>query len=486
MKNYLALIRKSDFNDLYRYGYIRISSESIVSFDCPVEELSQHQELFDELANNANAFDNAFVYTFIHYILLEDQSSTHINIEDVQHVYPLDNEAYIEFTTSFDPRIQISKPLWNNAVFELQKRWAVESSIKGANNVWKIFGIEYPIEKITRLIPNNIIKQTIDILYSDKSISGEYPLLVYLLRYERHSFYPKSSKGFFMDTIHTVCNFAEKSEILQERVERTEAYGQISKYKDKDKYKDIVGKGLKNKTLNKFITKLQELSPDFSFFEVAPLFLHLRHRFGEGINCDNYRKEYQKYIEMVTSEEVLAIAMYLLGITLGHEKTYDALYETLPLPIYKREDKLKNNETAKENENNSTTTEGHLDTPTDETEPQKCESVLKKNTERDIITYSETSITIQSKINQNNELVDETKHIVNPNSEETDSEKKYIEITRPGELYSEKIKIPFTMELLYKSGKRRGQIKESVEVSTQEEYEMYLSKKYKIKTEEKQ
>lgn len=469
MKNYLAIIRKSDFNDLYRYGYIRIDPKSSVEFLCSPEELSSHREVFDELANNANAFDNAFVYTLIHFSLADEVPYNRISIEDVQHIYPLDIESYKEFSTSFDPKIQISKPLWNDAVFELQKKWAVDSAIKGANNIWKIFGITYPISKVQALIPNSIVEQTIDNLYSDMPIRGDYPLLVYLLRYERHSFYPKDQKGFFMDIIHTYCNYAMQQEADSEQVEKTKAYNVISKIKDGDNYNSIVKKCLIDKHLKNFIDKLKVLCPDFSFFEVSPIFLHLREKYSEGIKGNNFNEIYKSYNKIVNSEEILAIAMYLLGIVLGHEKTYDALYETLPLPIFVKETNVQKKDILVREQKTK-------ETPNANDERGEVPLIINPVHEEEMASDSPSSITIPSKIDGRQDVED----IQSVNTDNSENDLDYIEIYEG--MFPRKIQIPFYMGQLYTRGKNKGKIKSStiVKITGKEEYAEYVSKGFVI------
>lgn len=471
MKNYLALIRKSDFNDLYRYGYIRIDSESLVEFQCTPEELPSHREVFDELAKNANAFDNAFVYTLIHISLDDELPCNRINIEDVQHIYPLDIEAYKEFSTSFDPKIQISKPLWNDAVFDLQKKWAVDSAIKGANNIWKIFGITYPISKIQALIPNNIVEQTIDNLYSDMPICGDYPLLVYLLRYERHALYPKTSIGFFMDMVHTYCNHVMKEYTEQEKVESTKTFKVLARSNKDEKYSDILKRCLKDKDIRNFTQKLDSICPKFSFFEVAPLFLNLRNRYSEGISEQNYKSTYSSYKKIVKSEEVLAIAMYLLGVVLGHEKTYDALYETLPLPLFAKEIQIQKVELPVQ----KPVTE---EKPIDHTDTEQVPLIINPTHEEEMVPDSPSAITIPSKLNNMTDMSELDNSQQTPN---TDSDERYIEI-RKDMFSSQKIRIPFYMGEPYKRGKNKGKIKSEtiVKVTEIEEYEKYASKGYII------
>ena len=125
MANYLALIRKADFVDLYKYGSIHINKDMTRQFSCKVEELPNRKPIFDDLSYFANAFDSTFTYLFIHY---ENNFGrvNDINIADVRGLYPLDNEAKTELSLSLDPRIKINKPLWPDAVFNLQKRQTIQ------------------------------------------------------------------------------------------------------------------------------------------------------------------------------------------------------------------------------------------------------------------------------------------------------------------------------------------------------------------------
>lgn len=334
MKNYLALIRKADFNDLYRYGFLRISEHSSVEFTCSPDNLTSNPEMFIELTKNANEFDYAFEYLLIHYELADDAPKTSINIEEVKHIYPLDHDSQRELATSFDERIQICQPIWNDAVIDLQKYWAVRSCIKGAQNIWQIFKIQYPIESIQKVVTIDIVKQLVHLVYSGQAPHGDIPLLIYLLRYERHAFYSKGTIGYFLDALHAYCNYYIKSET--DSIESANAYKILSKFRDNEKFKNII-KGCyenkKNAAINTYLDTLRNICPEFSYFEVAPLFLALRNYWSEGLT-DDYMNVY-KACSSYTSEENYAIVMYMLGVVLGHEKTYDALYEALHLAIFK-------------------------------------------------------------------------------------------------------------------------------------------------------
>ena len=57
MANYLALIRKADFVDLYKYGSLHINRDMIRQFSCKVEELPNRDPIFTDLSNFDNVID---------------------------------------------------------------------------------------------------------------------------------------------------------------------------------------------------------------------------------------------------------------------------------------------------------------------------------------------------------------------------------------------------------------------------------------------
>lgn len=93
MTHYLALIRKADFTDLFKYGKLHVNNDMKTNFACPVEELPSHPEIFFNLTYYANSFDSAFAYLIIHYIKVSTEGlANDVNIEEVQ--------IYIHWITS--------------------------------------------------------------------------------------------------------------------------------------------------------------------------------------------------------------------------------------------------------------------------------------------------------------------------------------------------------------------------------------------------
>ena len=334
MTNYLALIRKADFTDLFNFGKFHINYDMKVDFKCDVEDLPLHKELFDALTLYANSFDNAFTYLIIHYCKEESQGlSNDVYIEEVKHVYPLDSESKVNFETTFDDRIRIEEPLWSDAVLTLQKQHMFIESKKGAQNLRQICGLITNSSECEKIITGDIVKEVVDELYEDIRPQGELSPWVYLLRYERHSFYPHNTVGCFMDMVNVMCNRHAQKEVEERDIQSTGIFQLLNSYRNTDiKFEKLYG--IINEQANNFVSMAKYYAPEVDYIKAATLFFILRNKFTDDFKYDsifiNHCKTYEKEFE---------IALYLLGIILGHKHTYDCMYEELPLAIFKSKPK---------------------------------------------------------------------------------------------------------------------------------------------------
>ena len=335
MGNYLALIRKADFIDLYKYGSIHVNRDMIRQFSCKIDELPFREPIFDDITFFANSFDSTFTYLFINYKKVEGREND-INIADVQGIYPLDDEAKKELSISLDPRIQIHNPLWPNAVYKLQKSQSVQNCKNGAINIWRIYNISEPIEIIENILTDSIINEVVDELYENRQPSGNLSLWVYVMRYERHAFYPNNTIGAFMDTANVLFNYQNGKEVDSSVIE-SEMIMQFFQYCNEKEpnmsFTDILHK-LSIQThpdIVGFIDYSRQLMPDVDILKAITLFFIYRNRYQEEFRYEEQWKEAGK-----NNGIEFAIACYMLGCKLGHEHTYDCLYEQLPLPIFKK------------------------------------------------------------------------------------------------------------------------------------------------------
>ena len=333
MANYLALIRKADFVDLYKYGSIHINKDMTRQFSCKVEELPKRKPIFDDLSYFANAFDSTFTYLFIHYESNLGRVND-INIADVRGLYPLDKEAKTELSLSLDPRIKINEPLWPEAVFDLQKRQTIQDCKNGASNIWKIYNFSASIDDMNNVINDNVIGEVVNELYENRRPNGELPIWVYIMRYERHAFYPDNTIGAFMDTVNAIFNFSQKREVDSAEIESTlimQFFQHCNDHNANMSFNEVIHRlyAQDDSRITNFINLARSIVSDFDLIKVATLFFIYRNRYKVEFKYEN------GWNQSKTIGKEFSIACYMLGCILGHEHTYDCLYEHLPLTIFK-------------------------------------------------------------------------------------------------------------------------------------------------------
>ena len=197
-------------------------------------------------------------------------------------------------------------------------------SKRGIDNLWAIFDLSETDRKMCEsIITDDIVSEVFDELFSYKRPTGEQSIWTYLLRYERHSFYPKDTKGFFCDYIHVACNWMAKKEKLNDVATETTLYNQIKESLATD------FKPLSQIAINSNLPSRTDEAAKCQFAVAAPLFLLMKHRFSSGFSIDLKTIDYAK-----TFGFECAVAVYLLGLTLGYDKTYDAYYDFVKLPIF--------------------------------------------------------------------------------------------------------------------------------------------------------
>ena len=334
MKNYLVLIRRADFTDMFKYGQWFVNVNATREFSCSPEELGNHPEFLESLFTDANSFESSFTYLVIHFAKEDDVAVNPINIEEVQHIYPLDVEARKEFDISFDRHIRIEQPIWKDAFLRIQKNSLKADCLKGASNVWKLFGIKSDIEECKKIITDEQLESLIDQMFSNQRPFGDLPIWVYLMRYERHNFYPQETIGYYMDAVQVFCSFLQKREMIDD-ISNTTIYGVLSQM-GRMKNDEIRRNLAASRDAARFLEIIANDIPEIDYLGVAVYFLYLRKITSESFSIPEFIKKKGG----VFSKE-LSLASYMLGLVLGHSKTYDCLYESLPLSIYKSKDEMR-------------------------------------------------------------------------------------------------------------------------------------------------
>ena len=331
MEKFIALIRKDDFVDLFKYGSLHINRDTIRKFSCPVSELPQKECIFNDLIYFSNTFESSFEYLFVVFRKGLNRDNDLI-ISDVLGIYPLDEEAKRALSISLDPRIVINDPIWPDAVLSLQKKHTFNGCKTGIDNIWKIYGLKDSVDSIRNLIPDNVIDEMVDEIYENRRPKGDIPVWVYIMRYHRHGFYPRNTIGYFMDTINVIFNYMQKREVDSSEIMGTMIMRFLQHCNDhmEEINFESVYKALCNEpSVAKILEVAKNIEPNLDILKTATLYYIFRDRYVEGFK---YEENFLKY--GLKNGFEFSVACYLLGATLGHEHTYDCLYSELPLPIF--------------------------------------------------------------------------------------------------------------------------------------------------------
>ncbi len=321
--DYLAIIRKADFVDLFKYGKLNVYSA--INFDGNIKAHANDDDLFEKLAKNMNFFEYSFEYMVIHFISDNgNECPCPVSIENVRGLYTFDEEAKKEMSVSFDSRIKLHVSPWGEKFNTLHNNRLMLQSKRGIDNLWAIFDLSETDRKMCEsIITDDIVSEVFDELFSYKRPTGEQSIWTYLLRYERHSFYPNNTKGYFCDYIHVACNWLKKIELQEDVAETTGLYTQIINC-SKDDFAS-----LSNIAVSSNLSSLTDEDAGCKFAIAAPLFLLMKDKFSDGFCIDSKFINYAKKFGLECS-----VAVYLLGLTLGYDKTYDAYYDSIKLSIF--------------------------------------------------------------------------------------------------------------------------------------------------------
>lgn len=328
MVNYLTIISRTDFSNLYKFGHLYV--HNIVPFEGKLSDHADDKFLFDAVTAYMDTYEYTTEYLLLHIFKVPfSGSSVEIFVKDIVGVYALDEEARASLAVSLDSRIVLQVSAWSSLFNELNKKQAIRQSKAGEYNCFEIFKIKNEDRNaVSRLIPKGFVEELFSDLYSHVRPSGNSCIWNYLIRYERHQPYWNDNRGFFSDAIHVYENFKQKSEIDYEIADEVPLGNVIASCGDK--FSDIY-KLLRHKQGDNYQVD------GCNYFAVAPLFLYLKSLFKEGgiTPASFYNNEYLCNGDFYTYFGFdFAVAVSLLGLSLGHDLTYSCYYEIQNLGIF--------------------------------------------------------------------------------------------------------------------------------------------------------
>ncbi|WP_297127663.1 hypothetical protein [uncultured Porphyromonas sp.] len=337
--DYVTILRKGSFTDFFKYGRLKIFHA--VPMSGKLEAHADDKELFDHTAEGMNPYDYTSEYILIvfHTDDAIEQFPIEICIESVETVYALDETGRNALSLSFDHRIDIRVSPWETFFEEHHIDQLVEQSKRGARNLWRIFDFDdKDLGHCEKIISTDIIREAISSLYRSKKPVGDLSPWVYLLRYERHDPYPKNMLGYFYDMIGVVMTWKYQGRVDNNfGVSETVAGGIL-----KSTWETISHpySRVKNDQLSTLASRIKDEkiaaaakdTTGVDFHLIAPFFLCLKDLYAS----DEDRKDQEKMGKQISSYGLEGkVATYLLGVTLGYDRTYDLLYDKIKLPFFK-------------------------------------------------------------------------------------------------------------------------------------------------------
>ena len=328
MVNYLTIISRSDFSNLYKFGHIYV--HNVVPFEGKLSDHADDKFLFDAVTAYMDTYEYSTEYFLLHIFKIPfSGSSVEIFVKDIVDVYALDEEARASLAVSLDSRIVLQVSAWNDFFSELNKKQAIRQARAGEFNCFEIFKISNEDRAaVAKLLPKGFVEELFSDLFNHVRPSGNRSIWNYLIRYERHQPYWNDNRGFFSDAIHVYENFKQKSEIDYEIADEVPLGDVIGSCEPKI---SEIYKLLKHKQGDDYQVN------GCNYFAVAPLFLYLKSYFKEGGitpasfrgNEYIYNGDFYKHFNFD-----FAVAVSLLGLSLGHDLTYSCYYEIQNLGIF--------------------------------------------------------------------------------------------------------------------------------------------------------
>ena len=330
MGNFVTLIRRSDFNDLYKFGHLFV--HNAFPFQGEMSEQAENKSLFDAVTAYMNTYEYSTEYLILHFNRSAFQgTSVEVFIKDVVGIYALDQDAHASLSASLDPRINLQVTCWTHFFMELSMKHSVRQSKAGLFNCFKIFKItEDESRRASALIPQNFVEDLFVDLFNQERPEGNKSIWTYLLRYERHHPYWNDMRGYFSDAIHVFENFKKKHEIDYEIADEVPLGDLLMR----------CGTNFSEIYSAIMATNPTEYMVDgCNYFAVAGLFLYMNSLFREGGITMNKLHQNEHLINGTTHDKYkldFALAVALLGIKLGQELTYSCYYEINNLAIFNK------------------------------------------------------------------------------------------------------------------------------------------------------
>lgn len=331
MKNYLAVILRSEFNLYYRFGYTFIPSKSLFNFKDLSSDKLKRQILEHFKCRTPFEYDEEYLI-----LQLEKEKITkeftRFRIAELVKVFPLSLQAKASIETKIDSRIKLEEPIFEELLPPIEAVIAGNEVSSAIESLWHICNIEGTQDKIQSKIGiGNILNGLEQRRKGIKPVqyeSGNY--WEYVIMYDRFEYFPNTTLGYFYDAGQIFANSQGRNTF--EGSQYHKLLESISRKKPNIKFNEIVKLIESAEQSKKYIDKTN-VEGVLQYF-VTPLYLMLKNEIRGNEELSNtslikhadYLKEFGENYQY---------AIVLLGSFFGFKKFYDLYYDNLNLQFFK-------------------------------------------------------------------------------------------------------------------------------------------------------
>ena len=349
MDNYIVIPRYQ-FTSFYKYGSIIVRSLDLVSAE--LDESSLIDELQKKLIN-LPYFEYEDEYIILK-ICVENFGKEEILllIDNVLEFIALNIQAKQSIESKIDPRIQIVTTHWAEEVLKkVEENYSRAFVEKGINALWKIAGFNenwrdepfYSDELF-----NNLVVGIAERSFVKSRDKVQNSLITQAIVYDRTEFFPDGPDGYLFDICEILCNHLESGF----QFKQTELYQWLL-----DKYQPeqancwrTYSKDTSFEKLTNFKQSLSSKLPSdkIRWENSIAWYLSQKNNFQKKGQFDaiKFKFELNDGLKDFLIERKAAVLM--LGAFFGYKYLYDALYDVLELPFFKKKPKFENPQPQKE------------------------------------------------------------------------------------------------------------------------------------------
>jgi len=386
MKNYLTVVSRDQFINLYRFGKLNIHNNFIISEEYILELLKllqcEHDE--DYLILNIK---------YINKYMLDKINILHnLKIQDVKSIYVLSQKAKNYYEPKFNPKIRFDIYPNLDILKQAQDYRELDDIESGINVLAKQFNFIYK-DQIEEDLGKDFKNNALESLKNENYLATEYKsFYIDLLSYKREIFFPKKDIGYLFDLIVITVLRNRKPELISKfkqgnlTIDSSKTYQKL-KENDNKTLLDCI-KFIKN-TDDEDIKKFLEKTEGIRYLIIGSLFLMIKNILLE--KNTKYNEKMHEIVDIFKQDYAneLAISLYLIGFVFGYKELYDDYYNHISLDIFNE----------KKEDNHYDSSQAYLETENQELKDKnKVLSQKLIDSENELKVYKEKECTITSEV----------------------------------------------------------------------------------------